>query len=549
MITWSERALSIYFEVKKWLDKEDYEKLLTIADYLGRTNRGAKFVINFNKIHKSNLEYEDVISILEDIGIALNEKILEKIKERILEKRTVRLIWDQNRVLLQTHIYLGEKFNKIRDFVTYDRRLRKIYVKPIYFFELKKKLNELGLRVIDETGLSGSLKLPFNIKLNVTLRDYQKEALNTWLNKGAKGVIALPTGAGKTIIAIAAMAKLSERTLIVTYTKEQMFQWQDMIVKFTDVKKEYIGLYYGEEKRLSPITISTYQTAYRHIDVLTKYFSFLIIDEVHHLPSDKFKYIAINSFAPKRMGLSATVVREDGKHEELFPLMGGVVYYKSPSDLAIRGYLAPYIIYPIEVTLTPDEYKEYRELYKVYKELSGGEKFEMILEKARRGDIRAQNALRIHSKLRQIVHKSKSKNKIVRKIVDLELKKGSKIIVFTQYVDQAKELGELLNAPILIGETETRKRQEILRDFKEGKTRVLVVTTVGDEGLDIPDANVGIIVTGTGSRRQFIQRLGRLLRPSEGKEARLYEIIVKGTLEEFQSRRRKSFDLSELLFK
>ncbi|RLE86605.1 MAG: ATP-dependent helicase, partial [Thermoprotei archaeon] len=278
MITWSERALSIYFEVKKWLDKEDYEKLLTIADYLGRTNRVAKFVINFNKIHKSNLEYEDVISILEDIGIALNEKILEKIKERILEKRTVRLIWDQNRVLLQTHIYLGEKFNKIRDFVTYDRRLRKIYVKPIYFFELKKKLNELGLRVIDETGLSDSLKLPFNIKLNVTLRDYQKEALNTWLNKGAKGVIALPTGAGKTIIAIAAMAKLSERTLIVSYTKEQMFQWQDMIVKFTDVKKEYIGLYYGEKKRLSPITISTYQTAYRHIDVLTKYFSFLIID-------------------------------------------------------------------------------------------------------------------------------------------------------------------------------------------------------------------------------------------------------------------------------
>ena len=541
--------MSIYFEVKKWLDREDYEKLLAIADYLGRTNRGAKFVINFNKIRTSNLEYEDVISILEDVGVILDERLLEKIRECILSKRTVKLVWDQNRVLLQTRIYLGEKFNEIRNFVIYDRRLKKIYVKPIHFFELKKKLNELGLRVVDETGLSESLKLPFNIELNITLRDYQEEALNTWLNKGAKGVIALPTGAGKTIIAIAAIAKLSERTLIVTYTKEQMFQWRDMLTRFTNVGRDYIGLYYGEEKRLAPITISTYQTAYRHIVFLAKYFSFLIIDECHHLPSDKFRYIAVNAFAPKRMGLSATVVREDGKHEELFPLMGGVVYYKSPSDLAVRGYLAPYVIYPVEVTLTSDEYREYKELYKIYRELSSGEKFEVILERARRGDVRAQNALRVHSKLRQIVHKSKSKNKVVKKIVDLELKKGSKIIVFTQYVDQAKELGELLNAPALIGETETRKRQEILKNFKEGKTRVLVVTTVGDEGLDIPDANVGIIVTGTGSRRQFIQRLGRLLRPSEGKEARLYEIIVKGTLEELQSRRRKSFDLSELLFK
>ncbi len=542
--------MSIYFEIKKWLDKEEYEKLLTIADYLGWSReRGSKFVINFDKIHRNNMDFDEVVSILEELGVFLNKKSLEKIKERILSKRTVKLVWDRDKVVLQTPIYLGERFKEIKNFVIYDRYLKKIYVKPLYFFDLKRKLSEIGLRVIDETGLSETLKLPFTIGLNVVLRDYQLEALNTWLSKGAKGIIALPTGAGKTVIAVAAIAKLSERTLVVTYTKEQMFQWREMITKFTSIGRDYIGLYYGEEKRLSPITISTYQTAYRHINLLAKYFSFLIIDECHHLPSDKFRYIAMNSFALKRMGLSATVVREDGKHEELFPLMGGIVYYKSPSELAIRGYLAPYIIYPIEVALTPKEYEKYKELYKTYRELAGGEKFSVILEKAKSGDIRAQNTLRVHSKLRQIVHKAENKKKAVEKIVKLELKKGSKIIIFTQYVDQAKELGKLLNAPVLIGETGTKKRQEILRDFKEGKTRVLVVTTVGDEGLDIPDANVGIIVTGTGSRRQFIQRLGRLLRPSEGKEARLYEIIVRGTLEELQSRRRKSFDLTEILFK
>lgn len=901
--------MSIYFEVKKWLDKEEYEKLLTIADYLGWSKeRGSKFVINFDKIHRNNMNFDEVVSILEELGIFLNKKSLEKIKEHILSKRTVKLVWDRDKVVLQTPIYLGDRFKEIKNFIIYDRYLKKIYVKPLHFFDLKRKLSEIGLRVIDETGISETLKLPFTIELNVVLRDYQLEALNTWFNRGAKGIIALPTGAGKTVIAIAAIAKLSERTLVVTYTKEQMFQWREMITKFTSIRRDYIGLYYGEEKRLSPITISTYQTAYRHINFLAKYFSFLIIDECltgdtliimndggvkelkdvkngekvlggivsnkfskrsndlyyikssftdliatgthphivvrergnkhikqkfkaavnditviptyklrvgdyflvpekiphvakrnwkpeqlrlvaliacngciecgkpvvkvevkkcsekewvrkifiegvkafnicepicefvnsqenytiscnspklvriltkvfniprgekaniidisneifysplesikafievcfscrgwltegktndkklcfacnskkfvnklqlllkkfaihsgftirrikgrkhnslyqlyigdldfnramelfnfprkllntsernvdkningklgpfrlvritkiekinsdmkvydftsngshtffangvwthncHHLPSDKFKYIAMNSFAPKRMGLSATVVREDGKHEELFPLMGGIVYYKSPSELAIRGYLAPYVIYPVEVTLTPKEYEKYKELYKIYRELASGEKFNVILEKAKSGDIRAQNALRVHSKLRQIVHKAENKKKAVEKIVKLELKRGSKIIIFTQYVDQAKELGKLLNAPVLVGETETRKRQKILRDFKEGKTRVLVVTTVGDEGLDIPDANVGIIVTGTGSRRQFIQRLGRLLRPSKGKEARLYEIVVRGTLEELQSKRRKSFDLIENLFK
>ncbi len=541
--------MAIRFYVKKWVSEDLFKKLVSFSDYLGRDHsRGSVFSINFSKISENNLDFYDILEVLEEAGAEIERKDLEELKKRLLEEKSIYLEWLGDDVVLRTGKYLGKDYEHIRNYITYDR-LRKLFiVKPLHFFELKKALSSLGYNVIDKTGLSEELKLPFKITFKGELRDYQKEALEKWIENNRKGIIALPTGSGKTVIAIAALAELSERTLIVTYTKEQMFQWKDMIAKFTTISPNMIGLYYGEEKRIAPITISTYQTAYRKVKILSKYFSFLIIDECHHLPAEKFKHIALNMFSIKRMGLSATVIREDGKHEELFPLMGGIAYFKTPSELSAQGYLAPYVIYQVEVNLTPKEMKKYFETVKLYRELSGGKKFEELLELAKKGDERAQMALRVHSKLRQIVHKAEAKKKAVKEIVERELRRGSKIIVFTQYVDQAKELGEILNAPVLVGEIKTKIRRRILEEFRSGKEKVLVVTTVGDEGLDIPDANVGIIVTGTGSRRQFIQRLGRLLRPSKGKEARLYEIIVRGTSEVYQARKRKSINLSDFLY-
>ncbi len=541
--------MSIYFYIKKWIDQELFRKISMFSDYLGRdVERGSKFSINFTKIRENNLDFYDILEALEEAEAEIDKESLNILKRKLIERKTVYLEWYGDDVVLKSKVYFGSDYQYIRDYTIYDRVRKVFIVKPLHFFELKKTLENLGYNIIDNTGVSEELKLPYKINFNGKLRDYQKEALDKWFEKGMKGIIALPTGSGKTVIAIAALAKLSERTLIVTYTKEQMFQWKDMITRFTSVNPNIVGLYYSEEKRIAPITISTYQTAYRKVKILSKYFSFLIIDECHHLPSEKFKHIALNMFSLKRMGLSATVIREDGKHEELFPLMGGIAYHKTPSELSVQGYLAPYVIYQVEVDLTPKELKEYFETLKLYKELSGGKKFEELLELAKRGDEKAQMALKVHSKLRQIVHKAEAKKKAVKNIVEKELKRGSKIIVFTQYVDQAKELGKLLNAPILVGEVKTKVRRKILENFRESIERVLVVTTVGDEGLDIPDANVGIIVTGTGSRRQFIQRLGRLLRPSKGKEARLYEIIVRGTSEVYQSRKRKSIDLSDFMY-
>jgi len=222
------------------------------------------------------------------------------------------------------------------------------------------------------------------------------------------------------------------------------------------------------------------------------------------------------------------------------------VYYKTPGELAEQGYLARYVVYTVKTRLPPNEWKEYLELRTIFEKYAAGRTFEQLVNDASRGDKSAAEALRVHSKIRGILAKSKAKIEKAVEIARSELAKGGKIIVFTQYVEQAEELAKRLNAWLLTGETPGEERRRALEEFKSAKSGILVVTTVGDEGLDIPDANVGIIVSGTGSRRQFVQRLGRILRPKPGGgEARLYEIVLEKTSEEFQARKRKSTGLSD----
>ena len=536
----------IRFYISKWLSREEYEDLLRISDYIGRINGKSVFRLNINKIMKEGLTYDDVLELIDTYGGYISEYNKNMLREELRERRSVEIYWENTRIILKPNFYLGDLYRKIKDKIEYDKRRRIFIIKPIYFFEVKNELERNNVYVIDRTGIPSEAKLYFSIKLKTSLRPYQEEALNKWLET-KRGIIALPTGAGKTIIAIAAITLLGVRTLIVTFTKDQMFQWRDMFLKYTDITYDKIGLYYGDEKRLGPITITTYQTAYRHVARISPMFTLLVIDEVHHLPADKFKYIALNTVAPYRLGLSATVVREDGRHEELFPLMGGIVYWKNAGELASEGYLANYVIRTVYVDLTREEKKQLRELIILYRKFARGRKFQEILAAARKGDESAINALKIHSRIKQIVQKSREKIKAVEKIVNRELSRGSKIIIFTQYVDQAKEIAERLNALLLIGEMNSLERKKTLEKFRNMNKGVLVVTTVGDEGLDIPDANIGIIVTGTGSRRQFIQRLGRLLRRGEGKEtAILYEIITRGSSEEYQAKKRKSIENLDL---
>ncbi len=535
----------LIFKVDEWLEDDEFRELLSISDYIGRKGNSSIFKLNIRKVVRKGLSPEDVLNVLDSVDADYDANLFLQELSRVIEGKEVVFEYVSNKIVMKPKFFLGSLYDEVKDFVKYDRETKTFYVRPMYFFKLIDLLESRGVKVINKTGLRRELKLNINVKFKGELRPYQEEALDSWLRNRSKGVIALPTGSGKTIIAIAALAKLSERTLIVTYTKEQMFQWGELIKRFTNIPEFMIGYFHSGEKKVKPITIITYQSAFRYIERLTSQFSFLVVDECHHLPADKFKYIAENSVADKRMGLSATIYREDGKHEILFPLMGGVVYYKTPAELTELGYLAPYRIITKYVSLLPSERKEYIELKRKYRELVGFMPFEEVLRSAREGNKVAIEALRLRNTMRILVHKSKSKIYEVKKIVDEELRRGSKVIVFTQYVDQAETLAKVLNAMLLTGETEDRRRREILKRFKNIDKGVLVVTTVGDEGLDIPDANVGIIVTGSGSRRQFIQRLGRLLRPKEGKEARLYEIVVRGTTEELQAKKRKESKLDE----
>ncbi|HDD26534.1 MAG TPA: DEAD/DEAH box helicase [Acidilobales archaeon] len=535
----------LIFKVDEWLEDDEFRELLSISDYIGRKGNSSIFKLNIPKVVRKGLSPEDVLNVLDSVDADYDANLFLQELSRVIEGKEVVFEYVSNKIVMKPKFFLGSLYDEVKDFVKYDRETKTFYVRPMYFFKLIDLLESRGVKVINKTGLRRELKLNINVKFKGELRPYQEEALDSWLRNRSKGVIALPTGSGKTIIAIAALAKLSERTLIVTYTKEQMFQWGELIKRFTNIPEFMIGYFHSGEKKVKPITIITYQSAFRYIERLTSQFSFLVVDECHHLPADKFKYIAENSVADKRMGLSATIYREDGKHEILFPLMGGVVYYKTPAELTELGYLAPYRIITKYVSLLPSERKEYIELKRKYRELVGFMPFEEVLRSAREGNKVAIEALRLRNTMRILVHKSKSKIYEVKKIVDEELRRGSKVIVFTQYVDQAETLAKVLNAMLLTGETEDRRRREILKRFKNIDKGVLVVTTVGDEGLDIPDANVGIIVTGSGSRRQFIQRLGRLLRPKEGKEARLYEIVVRGTTEELQAKKRKESKLDE----
>lgn len=546
--------MTITFRVKRWLEEDEFKELVKIADYLGYQDGHRVFSINIEKAFKNGYLPVDVKNLVEEY-VDEEENILDEINSLLDEYRPV-IQWDSIKGVVKIQLQ-KDLFNMIKN------ELRKhgykylgvsgdkvtIEILPYHGYNIYKYFKNISLDIVDVANVFADKTLLVKPELkNIELRPYQKEALEKWLENNKKGIIALPTGSGKSVIAIAALVEANVRTLIVAYTKEQIQQWRDFILKYTNIPSHTIGLFYGEEKKLAPITITTYQSGFRYINTISPYFGLLIVDEVHHLPADKFKYIALHTLANYRMGLSATPTREDGKHEELFPLLGGIVYYKHPSELVEEGYLAPYKIITVKVKLKPEERKIYEQLRAKYRELAKGKRFEEILEEARRGYARAVEALKIHSELRQLIAMSSSKIDKAVEIARLEYERNNKIIIFTQYVDQAMEIARRLNALILTGETPEIDRKKSLEEFKNSTRGILVVTTVGDEGIDIPDANIGIIVSGTGSRRQFIQRLGRLLRPkSRSAGAILYEIITEKTPEEYQARKRKTLNLDDLL--
>ncbi|WP_229657663.1 DEAD/DEAH box helicase [Thermocladium modestius] len=349
---------------------------------------------------------------------------------------------------------------------------------------------------------------------DVNLLGFQNNAVDAWIKNGYRGTIVIPTGGGKTFIAMKAMATLSVRTIILVTTAELMRQWMKRVETILGASVGALG---NGQTEVRDVTVAIYNSAIKHIGEVEDYFDLAIFDEAHHVPAETFKEVAFRLTAPYRLALSATPDREDENQHLIYMSAGDVVFKASYDDMMAAGLVVPIRHYRIYVDMDWEERNTYQEA----------------------GD----NPI----VLRNIAAKAKAKIKPIVELTKAERDAGSKIIIFTQYIDQAREIYEALamNDAELIT-SKARGREEAFKRFSEGRTRVLITTTVLDEGVDVPDADVAIIASGTGSPRQMIQRVGRVVRASPGKrEARIYEVISKGTIEEALSEMRHDNEIHE----
>ncbi|MBN1455807.1 MAG: DEAD/DEAH box helicase family protein [Methanomicrobia archaeon] len=372
------------------------------------------------------------------------------------------------------------------------------------------------------------------------LRDYQTDALTRWL-RTKQGVLVLPTGAGKTVIGITAIARLNVPTLVVVPTLELVQQWRR---ELQNALKIAVGTYSGEAHDLQPVTVATYDTAYLRAEELGNRFLLLIFDEVHHLPSPGYSTIAELFVAPYRLGLTATYEREDGLHTELERLVGGKVYEISVEKLT-GTHLADYMTRKIVTDLTDDERAEYERYYSVFTEflkqkrvvLRTPRDFQRFVMRTGR-DQKAREALLARNRARRIALNSRSKLTALATILDTHF--GERTIIFTEHNSLVYAISKEFLIPAITHTTPKEERAEILDRFRTGAYNAIVTSKVLEEGIDVPEASVGVILSGSGSKREYKQRLGRILRKREGKLAVLYEIVSKGTSEVGISRRRKS---------
>ncbi|RLG41110.1 MAG: ATP-dependent helicase [Thermoproteota archaeon] len=376
-------------------------------------------------------------------------------------------------------------------------------------------------------------------KIEIRLHPYQEEALELWLSSEARGVIVLPPGSGKTIIAMIAMEKLQEPTLVVVPTLPLVDQWVRRLEEYFGVE---IGVLGGGKKEIKGITVSTYDSAYLRAEELGNKFPFVVFDECHHLAAEGYSQIGEMLASEHRMGLTATFEREDGAHVKLLSLIGGVVYKMKPTELAGK-HLADFEIVRIPVKLKPEEEEEYEKLISEYKKslakagikLFNIQDFKKLVMRSGISE-EARKALIARNKARKIAINSESKLEALEEI--LKAHRTDKVLIFTEYNEMAHLIGRRFLIPVLTHRTNPAEREDILEGFRTGRYTKIVTSKVLDEGLDVPDARIAVVLGGSGSRREFIQRLGRILRRKE-KRAILYEVVSSKTIEVSASYRRR----------
>jgi len=398
--------------------------------------------------------------------------------------------------------------------------------------------------VLDERGAAVDDRVldaePIDATSPYELRDYQRAALDAWAAANRRGVLELPTGSGKTVIGLAAIERVGAPALVVVPTIDLLTQWREELASL-GVEVGQLG---GGEQTLAPVTVATYDSAYLRADGIGDRFGLVVFDEVHHLGGEGYRDVARLSAAPARLGLTATFERPDGAHEVIRELVGDVVYALDADDLA-GEHLAPYDVKRIEVPLTDAERAAYEDAQGTFVDylrssgldLSSGSDWQELVKRSGTSDA-AREALLAKERARRIVRESDAKVDRLAEILDEH--REDRIIVFTASTDLVYRLSERFLMPAITHETGADERGAILDRFRAGTYSRVVTANVLDEGVDVPDANVAVILAGSGSPREFTQRLGRVLRPGEaGERALLYELVSADTAEERVADRRR----------
>lgn len=391
-----------------------------------------------------------------------------------------------------------------------------IAVLPSQRGAIKQSLLRLGWPAEDFAGYVNGQAHPIElVQKDWKIRPYQELAAEGFWH-GGSGVVVLPCGAGKTIVGAAAMAHAKATTLILVTNTIAARQWREELLKRTTLNEDEIGEYSGSKKEIRPITIATYQVmtkkkngVYAHLDLFdTHDWGLIIYDEVHLLPAPIFRFTA-DIQSRRRLGLTATLVREDGMEGEVFSLIGPKRYDVPWKEIESQGYIAPAECIEVRVNLTEGE----RLLY---------------------ATAEPENRYRACATTR-------TKRNVVEALVEKHA--GEQILVIGQYIDQLDELSEILGVPLIKGDTPIKEREILFNKFRTGEITCLVVSKVANFSIDLPDATIAIQVSGAfGSRQEEAQRLGRILRPkADGRSAKFYSVISRDTVDQDFAQNRQRF--------
>jgi superfamily II DNA or RNA helicase len=373
------------------------------------------------------------------------------------------------------------------------------------------------------------------------LREYQVDALDSWDDAHRRGVLELPTGSGKTVIGVKAIERCQTPTLVVVPTIDLLEQWRRVLETEFDVPIGQLG---GGEQNVEALTVSTYDSAYLRADDIGDRFGLAIFDEVHHLGGEGYREIARLLAAPARMGLTATFERPDDAHEVVGDLVGPKVFDVDVDELA-GEFLAPYDVKRMTVELTPEERDRYEREQGVFTDylaqsniqMRSGSDYQELVKRSG-NDPKAREALLAKQRARDIMMNSDAKVTTLADILDRH--RDDRVIVFTAHNDLVYRLSERFLIPAVTHQTPTAERREVLDRFRRGEYSRVVTSNVLDEGMDVPDANVAVVLSGSGSEREFTQRLGRILRAKEdGGRAILYEVVTEETAEVRVANRRR----------